>query len=116
MSLIIGDYFGKPEDLITQFGVYPHKIEPVGLRTIDKMPAGYDPLGFARIMGRLFLNMPSTGAMMVGNSTTVDRRLVDSPPKEPIGHFRYALKVPKDKLDEVVHHLEDCGEVRLIRY
>ncbi len=116
MSLVIGDYFGRPEDLKTHFSVYPHKIEPVGLRTIDKMPAGYDPLGFARIMGRLFLNMPSTGAMMVGNSTTVDRRLVDSYPKEPIGHFRYALKVPKERLDEVVRFLEDRGEIRLIRY
>lgn len=116
MSLVIGDYYGKPEDLKEEFGIFPHRIEPVGLRTPDKMPPGYDPLGFARIMGSLYLTIPSTGAMMIGNSTTVDRRLVNDPPKEPVGHYRYAIKVPRNRLDDVVKQLEDRGDIRLIRY
>jgi hypothetical protein len=116
VSLIVGDYFGNPEDLKAQLGYLPHKIEPVGLRTPDKMPTGYDPLGFARLMGRLTLTMPSTGLMMFGNSTTVDRNLVKAPPQEPIGHYRYAIKIPKEQLDEVIYHLEQKGEIRLIRY
>lgn len=115
MSLVIGDYYGKPEDLQTELGVFPHRIEPVGLRTPDKMPPGYDPLGFARLMGSLYLTMPSTGPMMIG-STTVDRSLVETPPKEPVGHYRYAIKVPRERLDETVRHLEDRGDIRLIRY
>jgi hypothetical protein len=116
VSLIIGDYYGNPEKLKNELGYYPHKIEPVGLRTPDEMPTGYDPLGFARIMGRLVLTMPSTGALLIGNSTTVDMSLIDGPPIEPAGHYRYAFKIPKDKLDEAVKLLEDRGDIRLIKY
>jgi len=115
VSLIIGDYLGSPDDIQTELGIFPHRIEPVGLRTPDQMPPGYDPLGFARLIGSLYLTMPATGSMMIG-STTVDRSLVKDLPQKPVGHFRYAIKVPRERLDEIVQHLEDHGNIRLIRY
>lgn len=115
MSLIVGDYLGTREDIEAKIGTFPHRIEPVGLRTPDQVPPGYDPLGFARLVGSLYLTMPAIGANMIG-STTVDRSLATDPPEKPIGRFHYAVKVPRERLDEFVRFFEERGEVHLIKY
>jgi hypothetical protein len=46
---------------------------------IDYPPNGYDPIGGARLSGRVFSTLAATGYNLIGNSSTVDVSLGDFP-------------------------------------